>query len=238
MAAREEVVFENLPNFRQAGGTGLTNKKGQKIKDGLLYRSSRTDFVTQKDKSLFLQLGIKSILDLRRQSEYERADGDKCLDDLYPVWILKNGQAKPIERSLRWGGGGGASSLQEKPSKEHYGRRYLINMLTMKLIWFYFVQVNFFIRWGSMILVAIDWLTGLHLFVKFFNWLLINQNTVPKQYIDLIENTQSVIVDILRLMIRKDSLPMLIHCAHGKDRTGVIVAMVSHSHNKLLRHNI
>uniref|UniRef100_A0A1X7U3Y4 Uncharacterized protein n=1 Tax=Amphimedon queenslandica TaxID=400682 RepID=A0A1X7U3Y4_AMPQE len=98
MASDEEpIVFENLPNFRQAGGRGLTNKRGQRVKDGLLYRSSRTDFVTPKDKSLFLQLGIKSIIDLRRQSEYERSDGSKLLDDIYPVWILKSGNVRRMK---------------------------------------------------------------------------------------------------------------------------------------------
>ena len=225
MAAEEEaVVFENLPNFRQAGGRGLTNKRGQRVRDGLLYRSSRTDFITPKDKSLFLQLEIKSIIDLRRQSEYERSDGSKLLDDIYPVWILKKGQVHPMKPSFRWGGRTKSSS--PPPSDEPAGRRYLVNMWTMKIIWHIFTQANFFIRWLSIILVLIDWLTGLHLFVKFFTWLVLNRHTVPDQYIDVVELAKPVIVDVVRFMCREGSLPMLIHCAHGKDRTGILVAVV------------
>ena len=87
-------AFENLPNFRQAGGRNITNRHGCVVKDGLLYRSSRTDFVTVKDKGIFQQLGIKSIVDLRQKSEYERADGEKLLDDMYEVLVLKKGVAK------------------------------------------------------------------------------------------------------------------------------------------------
>ena len=225
MASDEEaVVFENLPNFRQAGGRGLTNKRGQRVKDGLLYRSSRTDFVTPKDKSLFLQLGIKSIIDLRRQSEYERSDGSKLLDDIYPVWILKCGDVRRMKPSLRWGGK--TRSTSPPPSDNTAGRRYLVNMWTMKIIWHIFTQANFIVRWLSLILVLIDWLSGLHLFVKFYTWLVLNNYSVSKQYIDVVELAKPVIIDVIRFMCREDSLPMLIHCAHGKDRTGLLVAVV------------
>lgn len=223
MMAVEKVVFENLPNFRQAGGHGLTNKRGERVRDGLLYRSSRTDFVTSKDKSVFLQLGIKSIVDLRRQSEYERSDGDKLLDDLYSVSILKKDQVHRMKPSFRWGSSNTKAVLEEGS----IGYRYLVNMWTMKIIWHVFMQANFFVRWLSLVLVLFDWLTGLHLFVKFFAWLVINHQTVAQQYIDVVEMTRPVIIDVLRLMCHKeDSLPMLIHCAHGKDRTGIIVAIV------------
>jgi protein tyrosine/serine phosphatase len=219
------VQFENLPNFRQAGMTpDLTNREGKKIKNGLLYRSSRTDFITENDKKIFRQLGIKSVIDLRRKSEYERSDGMKLLDSMYPMYVLEKGEIKPMRPSMRWGGStNGGQSVDEE---HQMGRRYLVNMWTMELIWHVFMQVNFIIRWSSLILVAIDWLIGSHLFVKFFNWMLFEQQTVSQQYIDVLENTKPVVADLLRLMCQEDSLPALVHCAHGKDRTGIVVAVV------------
>lgn len=218
-----DPVFENLPNFRQAGGKDVTNRHGRVIKNGLLYRSSRTDFVTAKDKGLFQQLGIKSIVDLRQKSEYERADGEKLLDDMYEVLVLKKGVAKPWEPSLRWGRRVRSGSVK---AENFLGRRYLVNMFTMELIWHVFVQLNFCLRYFSLILVAIDWIVGSHLFPKFYNYLVVNNLSIADNYVDMLEFSKPVIADILRLMLQDENVPMLIHCSHGKDRTGLIVAMV------------
>ena len=225
-----ESIFENLPNFRQAGGKGIMNKHGQKVKDGLLFRSSRTDFITDKEKTVFDQLGIKSIVDLRRKVEYERAGGEKVLDDVFQPCILDKGKLSELKPSLRWGSmlrrrktvQGGKDSTDSPPR----GRRYLVNMMTMDLIWYVFCQLNFLIRYLSLILVLVDWLCGCQLFVKFFNWAVLNRNKLSQQYVDLLEFTKPAVVDIMRLIIEGDNVPMLIHCAHGKDRTGVIVAVI------------
>ena len=217
------ATFENLPNFRQAGGVGLTNKHGQRVKDGLLYRSSRTDFITSKDKSLFLQLGIKSIVDLRRQTEFERADGEKLLQSLYPVWVVKKGEVKQLKPSRRWGKKEGSQQTEDDPNS--IGRRYLVNMWTMEFIWSIFKQLNFIIRWMSLVLALIDWFIGSHIFVKLYAKLVMNHQSVTQQYLNILDYTKPAIVDVLRLMNQDDNLPMLMHCAHGKDRTGLIVAI-------------
>ena len=59
---------------RPISGRGLTNKRGQRVRDGLLYRSSRADFIKAKDKSLFLQLGIKS--EIKSGFHTERGGGE------------------------------------------------------------------------------------------------------------------------------------------------------------------
>lgn len=215
-----DVEFENLPNFRQIGGTGLSNKHGQKIRDGLLYRSSRTDFVTVRDKSLFQQLGIKNIIDLRRQSEYERSDGEKRLDDIYKPMLLKDGAVMDLKPSFRWG------SKNDKPMPDLLGKRYLVNLWTMDLIWHIFVQLNFFVRWLSVLLLVVDWLLGCHLFVKFYNARVLNHQPLSSQYFDVLEYCKPVIADILRQLLEPGSLPALVHCAHGKDRTGLIAVVV------------
>lgn len=246
-----ECVFKNLPNFRQAGGKGLLTKDGRRVKDGLLYRSSRTDFLTEKEKEKFQGFGIKSIIDLRRKSEYERAEGDKLLDDSYKPCILKKGKVHEWKPSLRWGGGakkrnGGRGAPDIKQANEAKvstetestdgdgrgttpslrGHRYLVNMMSMDLIFYVFKQVNVLIRFISLILVLTDWLFGCHLFVRLFSYLVVNQQTLSKQYVDILEYTKPAVADILRLLISDDNTPVLIHCAHGKDRTGVVIAVI------------
>ena len=223
MNSSVDPAFENLPNFRQAGGRNITNRHGCVVKNGLLYRSSRTDFVTVKDKGVFQQLGIKSIIDLRQKSEYERADGEKLLDDMYEVFVLRKGVAEPWKPSLRWGR---KSCVSNATTHSFFGRRYLVNLFTMKLIWHYFVKLNFFLRYFSLIFVAIDWIFGSHLFTKFYNYLVVNSVSMTENYSDMLEFGKLVIADVLRLMLQDENMPMLIHCSHGKDRTGVIVAVV------------
>lgn len=233
MAEYGEVKFQNLPNFRQAGGEGLVTSNKRGVRDGLLYRSSRTDFLTEEEKGNFSRLGIKTIIDLRRKSEYERADGEKILDDVYSPCVIKKGKVTDLKPSMRWGSQlrrrqpkspDNSESTETAPTSTK--KRYLVNMLTMDLIWYFFTKVNFFVRYLSLILVLVDWLFGCHYFVKFFYWAVINRQTMASQYVQILEFTKDAVVDILRMVSEDDNVPVLIHCAHGKDRTGLMIAVI------------
>ena len=235
MTDLEECTFHNLPNFRQAGGRGLVTSSGRRVRDGLLYRSSRTDFLSEEETTAFNCLGIKAIIDLRRKSEYERSDGEKLLDTAYPPCVIEKGKLSELKPSMRWGSqlrkrqqqqqkSQGSSEPSETPPC-FKGKRYLVNMLTMDLIWAIFTKVNFFVRYLSLMLVAVDWLFGCHYFVKFFYWAVINRQTMASQYVEILEFTKRAVVDILRV-VTEENVPVLIHCAHGKDRTGLIVALI------------
>ena len=225
-----EPVFKNMPNFRQAGGKGLVNRGGLRIKDQLLFRSSRTDFLSGEEKAAFMKLGIKTIIDLRRKAEYERAEGEKILDDAYPPYLLRRGKFTPLKPSLRWGrrpkGSGKAKVAAAGDVTGGRGRRLIVNLMTMDLIWSVFTRINFFVRYLSLVLVVTDWLTGAHLFVKFFTWALLNRQTLADQYVDMVEHSKGAIADILRVVADPGNVPVLIHCAHGKDRTGMVVGLI------------
>ena len=211
--------FENLPNFRQAGGTSLSTTDGKVVKDGMVFRCSRTDFVTQKDKSLFQQLGIKSIIDLREKSEYERADGEKRLDNLYIPFVVKNGSKQKMRRRRV----GDSNSIDESSA---LGYRYLISLTSMEMIWYLFGKLNFFIRWSSLLLALFDWAFGSHYFVKLYNKLVLNDQTMFERYMDVLEFNKPAIRECIKILTDSNNLPSVIHCAHGKDRTGLLVALV------------
>lgn len=199
----------------------LYNRYGQKVRDGLLYRSSRTDFLTDDETGQFFELGVKAIIDLRRNDEYAKADGDKILDKTYTPCILKKGKIK------NW-----KVSKQTLPPRSSNGkdapqrRRYMVNMMTIELIKEVFGQINFVIRYCSLLLLVVDWFFGCHLFVRVFSHLVSNHQTLAEQYVTMLEHTKPEVVDIMRLLLDDSNVPVLIHCAHGKDRTGVIVAMI------------
>ena len=217
------VEFENLPNFRQAGGSvSLKTADGLTVKDGMIYRSSRTDFITEKDVALFRQLGIKSIIDLRGTREYKTANGTKLLNALYSPFTVKNGVTKELKPSLPWGDSGALAYVNEEDA---VGHRYLVSMTSIKLIWFFFSQMNF-LRWFTLLVALFDWFTGTNYFVKLHNYWVLNEQSLSGRYVEILEYAKEAVRDCVRIINNKENLPTLIHCAHGKDRTGIIVAVV------------
>jgi len=59
------------------------SKRGRPLN---LFRSSRPDRLTAEEVDKFVQLNIRSVIDLRSTSEYRTADGPKLLDSIYPVY--------------------------------------------------------------------------------------------------------------------------------------------------------
>lgn len=197
----------------------MRNRHGRKIKNGLLYRSSRTDFLTEEEARKFSDLGIRAIVDLRRNSEYAQADGRKILDKLYLPCILKNGTIKDWKVSKK-------GKKNSSDSSSYLGRRYLVNLMTIRMIRDVFAQVNFFVRYASLSLLPVDKIFGCHVFVRLFSYLVSNNHSLANQYTMLLEYTKQEVVDILRLMLEEENVPILIHCAHGKDRTGVMMGII------------
>ena len=212
MAAEEEVaVFEKLPNFRQAGGRGLTNKRGQRVRDGLIYRSSKTDHITAKDKSLFLQLGIKSIIDIRGERQYKKLTS-RPLDDLYTPAVITDKGPRDLKEH-------GDASL---------GRRYLFDMFTRELINHIRDKVHIFITILAVIfLLPIDKIFGTNLIPRLFCRLVVYNQPLYEQYVDFLEYSKPIYRDMLKLLLsHEENLPVLVHCVYGKDRTGLLVALV------------
>ncbi|XP_035829314.1 uncharacterized protein LOC101846784 [Aplysia californica] len=63
-------------------------------------------------------------------------------------------------------------------------------------------------------------------FTKFFIQEAVNCKGIIGQYIDIAEGCQPSICAALKLVSDPNNLPVLINCAHGKDRTGIVSAMI------------
>ena len=227
-----QETFPNLPNFREVGGGRLVNKNGERIRSGVLYRASRTDFLTEEEIKTFLGYGFKTIIDMRTKSEFERADGEKLLVKYYEPLVLKGDGSYPFKPSYRWGGKlnksmkEAARQKKKSPDSKWVGKRYLASLFSRAFFMHMFYKVNFISRYFSLILLAIDWFLGSHFFPKYFSWALVNSQTLPEQYVDMLEYSKHMIRSILNLLLDEDNLPVIINCTHGKDRTGVIVAVI------------
>ena len=238
----DEVALESLPNFRQAGGAKLCTKDGRRVKNGLLYRSSRTDFVTEKDLKELRRLGIRTILDLRPKRDYRRdlAEGDGLVDKNFNPYIVKTGQVQKLQDTeLTWkdrlrqrktqpGGAETGQSETKGIEESEYAKekRFIVDLWTKDLIWHVFRKLNVFVRFLSLTLAVVDLICGSHLFVKFYAWAVLNRVELWESYLDILEHCKGPVVDAIRVIADGRNLPVLVHCAHGKDRTGVIIALV------------
>lgn len=71
--AQRVLPFQGIDNFRDLGG--YKTKDGRYTRWGMLYRSGAHDRMTEQDKTLLQQLGVRTVIDYR--SPKEKAD---CLD--------------------------------------------------------------------------------------------------------------------------------------------------------------
>lgn len=68
--AQRNLNIENSPNFRTLAG--IENKEGQKIKEGMIYRSGNFSKLTDNDVKIFNSLHINTIVDFRNDFEIEK----------------------------------------------------------------------------------------------------------------------------------------------------------------------
>lgn len=68
---------EGVINFRDYGGYPIKAKRGTKrlwVKPGILFRSGKLDFITDKGMDAFIKLGIKQVFDVRSETELHLND--------------------------------------------------------------------------------------------------------------------------------------------------------------------
>jgi len=83
--------FKSMPNFRRLVLTRIphdTSEERRSIEGRPLnlFRSSKPDHLTAEEVDMFVQLNIRSVIDLRSASEYRKSHGPKLLDAVYPAY--------------------------------------------------------------------------------------------------------------------------------------------------------
>lgn len=217
--------LSSVPNFRVLCGAGSQVD----ARNGVIFRSSRPDFVEHDELDTFRELGIKSIIDFRSRREYFTADGNHVLDQEYHLYKVQ----LPFGRNFRHGESVSLVKIKPKyaqwPENAQSSRKhYLINFFPMSYIWSVFNRAPWYIRLYSLIILVFDLIfyTGYKYFVRLFARTTLNGTGLIGQYQDIIELSQRGICAALKLLCDKDNLPALLNCAHGKDRTGIVSALV------------
>ena len=192
--------FGSMPNFRVVGGS--EEQLGVEKLAPNLYRSSRPDLLNENDLEEFGKLGIRTILDFRSVREYTKANGQKLLDSIYPVFkiklpflsLYKPGQKVnyvPVDTMTP------KQAVPEEVmrSTPDNSRHFLLDFFKANYIWAVFNRAPLWFRFFSLIYVIIDLVlqTEWRYFVGAFAKKVLNQTGLVGQYKDMINYSQASI---------------------------------------------
>jgi len=184
--------FDSMPNFRRVNAEYYTDDNVEKSTK--LFRSSRPDFLSEKEAESFTELGIRSIIDCRSAKEYKKADGTKILDRYYPLYKVK----LPLYSRFRYGSpitykpvSGGARDMVSKPDAN--GRHFLINFFKINYIVAVYNRAPWYLKLYSLLFLLIDLIfnTGYRYFVRIFARNVLNKEGLVGQYTDMIRYSQN-----------------------------------------------
>ncbi|KAL7625431.1 hypothetical protein AAE478_004651 [Parahypoxylon ruwenzoriense] len=205
------VAFDNILNFRDVGKT-VNSYLGRKlVREGVLYRSARPDNASPADRrKLVDELGIRTVMDLRSNTEHlmraQKSQAAALKED-------KEAPAPPQPPSAALADSARIPGLRYREVKVT-GRRFE-KFLLSQLSWVnYFKLIVLFLLGYRMQAVS----------------LLGREVMLPRGLVGMgfvtMDESGAEIAEALRAFISPASLPALVHCTQGKDRTGLVVTLV------------
>ena len=99
-----KLDFEGAHNFRDMGGYPLAS--GQRVRHGRLFRSDHLGRLTDSDQMLLEEVGIRTVIDLRRKEEREEILDRVDNPDVNQIWLPVSAEAADVvtlRRSLERG---------------------------------------------------------------------------------------------------------------------------------------
>lgn len=196
--------FDHILNFRDVGKT-VNDFLGKKVmREGVLYRSARPDDASLEDRRKLVEdYGIRTVMDLRTKTEHLKQAGKRQADLKVPALVQSNAAlSEPVQiPGLKYATVNIAGKSLET---------FLISQLTwlgyLKMIVYYLCGYRIrAIRVMSQEVLLPRGLTGMTL--------------------ANMDSSGADIAEALQTMIDPASLPILVHCTQGKDRTGLIIAV-------------
>ncbi|XP_060084806.1 uncharacterized protein LOC132564143 [Ylistrum balloti] len=213
----------SIHNFRPVGAqNGIECKR-------FLFRSSRPDLLHADEVEEFMDLGINSIIDLRSHQEFLFVDGNKYLQKkgLYTTCIVdlpKKRNYRPAEEVSYTVN----RDLMRNENGSSARNHYLINFYEKEYIISIIKRAPWYAKILSVFVFLFDVIFRTHFYylVRLFAYFVLNPAGLAGTYIDILELSQTSICAALKLLTKKENLPALINCAHGKDRTGITSALI------------
>ncbi|KAH9910015.1 tyrosine/serine protein phosphatase [Xylariomycetidae sp. FL2044] len=201
------VVFDNILNFRDVGKT-VNDFLGRKlVREGVLYRSARPDDATYGDRAkLTDDLGIRTVIDLRTKTEHLQQAEKRTADLQVPALLRSNAAlAEPVQIP-------GLTYVEIRITGSRF-ERFLLSQL----------------GWWSWFKLIILFLTGHRLrAISLLGREVMQPRGLAGLAQIMLDSSGPEIASALRIFITpsSSSLPVLLHCTQGKDRTGLLVALI------------
>ncbi|KAL3428321.1 tyrosine/serine protein phosphatase [Phlyctema vagabunda] len=205
VASATTTTFQNILNLRDVGKY-INDILGEKrVVEGRLFRSARPDDATMSDRRrLKDDLGIKTIMDLRTKTEHVNQAKKREGDLKVPALLQSNeALAQPIKipgmdyLEININGKGFERSLLWKLSPLSFTK--LVGLMALGY------RMNAISILGREVMQP--------------------RGLVGLGY-DSMDHCGPEIAQALRAYATLSNLPMLAHCTQGKDRTGLIVALI------------
>ncbi|RMJ21000.1 tyrosine serine protein phosphatase [Aspergillus sp. HF37] len=203
--AAADRPFDNIINFRDVG-VSINSLCGSRIlKEGVLFRSARLDDASERDKRRLLdELRISTVIDLRSSTEHQMALEKASPDSDQPDPDQPDQPDQPDEPQPSW--------------------RLNPISLTGK-------------TFERALLWRLDWLT----YLKVLSLATLGYRPSAVQLvcahalrprgliglaIDTLEHSAVELRQVFAALADPAAYPVLVHCTQGKDRTGLVVALI------------
>ncbi|CRK32377.1 hypothetical protein BN1708_005766 [Verticillium longisporum] len=205
MSASASVT--SILNLRDAGATVNNFLGARRLREGLLFRSARPDEASSEDRDrLKNDIGIKTVVDLRTKTEHlKQMQKRQPLHQPGPVAAIQTND--DLAQSVKIPGLHYVNvSLAGKGLERH---------LAWQLSWWNLFQLIFYHIIGQRVKV-----------MAIMGREVLQVRGLVGLGLDTLDYCHGETVQVLRTFLDQEALPSLVHCTQGKDRTGLIIALV------------
>ncbi|KAM5377456.1 hypothetical protein ACJZ2D_004995 [Fusarium nematophilum] len=195
------VGLENVLNFRDVGKTVNDFLGVRRVREGIFYRSARLDDATPLDRKLIRDgLGIKTVIDLRTKTEHLTQARKRQEQSHIPALVKSNAAwAEPLHIP--------GLDYREIRITGRPLELFLLSQLSCRFLFLFLFgyRMEAISILGQQVMLPRG-LVGLGL--------------------DTIDQSTKEIRETLALYTTPSSIPCVVHCTQGKDRTGLVCALV------------
>ncbi|KAH7008034.1 protein-tyrosine phosphatase-like protein [Ilyonectria destructans] len=199
------IDMENVPNFRDVGKTVNEFLGVRRVREGVFYRSARPDDATLADRDHIKdELRIKTVIDLRTKTEHINQAKKREEQANTPSLVKLNAAlAEPVYIP-------GIDYQEIKITGRPLERFWL-----SQLGWWDFLRLLFLFLCGYRMEA-----------VRIIGTKVMLPRGLVGLGRDTLDNSPLEIRETLSLYTNMAALPSVVHCTQGKDRTGLVCALV------------